>query len=50
MKEWESLDLKHLDAVDLLTFVSSCIPKVLLNIIMEKSSLPVEMREKMNKF
>ena len=46
MEDWARKDLKHLDSGDLLTFVSSCIPKVLLNIILEKSVLPPEMREK----
>jgi|JI9StandDraft_1071089.scaffolds.fasta_scaffold499481_1 hypothetical protein len=30
--------------------MSSCLPKVLLNIILEKNTLPFEMREKYNRF
>ena len=39
------MNKRHLDASDLLTFVSSCIPKTVLNIILEKASLPYSMRE-----
>lgn len=50
MTDWSCKDLKHVDASDLLTFVSSCLPKSLLNIILEKGSLPAEMRDKFNKY
>ena len=49
-REWSEASVKHLDPLDLLTFVSSCIPKVLLNIILEKTSLPAEMRGHFAKF
>ena len=46
MGDWRMTDLGHLDPSDLLTFISSCIPKTLLNIVLDKASLPAEMRSR----
>jgi len=37
---YQSYAYNHVDSSDLLTFLSSCIPKTLLNIILDKASLP----------
>lgn len=37
---------ERLDAADLLDFVSGCIPKTLLNILLSNESLPVQVKKK----
>lgn len=40
LAECLKLDFSFLDADDLLTFLTSCLPKVLLNIVLEGENLP----------
>ncbi len=49
LKECQEGNFSHLDWNDVLSFISSCIPKVMLNIILGKENLPQQLKAKHSK-